>query len=242
MGPVTNRIEQVFGIPRVFLPVIHPVNRETALESIRGVHAAGCRGIFLIDQGMQESGVLQLICEVRAQYPRLWIGVNLLRRSPAQALRNALTACDGRVDGIWADDAGIDVLHPQDIAAAVAMGRAARNTGCLYFGGVAFKYQRPVDDMHLPFTAALASEHMDVVCTSGPGTGQAPTVDKIAALSEGLVGDTALALASGVTVDNVQSFLPYVHAFLVGTGVEERLGVIDAGKVSALRAAIEGDA
>ena len=44
----------------------------------------------------------------------------------------------------------------------------------------------------------------------------------------------ALALASGVTVENVEEYLPYVDAYLVGTGIEERLGVLDPDAVSRL--------
>jgi predicted TIM-barrel enzyme len=81
---------------------------------------------------------------------------------------------------------------------------------------------------------------MDVVCTSGPGTGMAADVDRIRALRAGLAGDAALALASGVTVDNVHAYLPHVDAFLVGTGIEERFGIFDANKVAALQQAIAG--
>jgi len=79
---------------------------------------------------------------------------------------------------------------------------------------------------------------MDVVCTNGPGTGYAADVDKVRALRGGL-GDHALALASGVTAENVRNYLPFVQAFLVGTGIEARLGVIDPGKLGALMRAMQ---
>jgi len=55
-----NRIEQVFGVPRVLLPVVHPVGRREALASVEVAAAAGVRGVFLIDQGMSEPEVLEL--------------------------------------------------------------------------------------------------------------------------------------------------------------------------------------
>ena len=78
---------------------------------------------------------------------------------------------------------------------------------------------------------------MDVICTSGPGTGFAAALDKPRALHAGANG-TAIALASGVTADNIRSYMPYVQSFLVGTGIEARIGVIDAGKLAALLAAM----
>lgn len=230
-----NRVEEVFGVSRVLLPVIHPVGRDEALASIRVVHDAGVKGIFLIDQGMREDEVLRLIVEVRARYPSLWIGVNLLARRPADALAAALDGCGGRIDGIWSDNAGIDEhASTQPRADAFVEVRRARGWDGLYFGGVAFKYQREVAAADLTRTAALAARYMDVVCTSGPGTGYAADVEKVRAMHAG-VGDTgALALASGVTAENVRTYLPHVAAYLVGTGLEERLGVIDAAKVTAL--------
>lgn len=65
------------------------------------------------------------------------------------------------------------------------------------------------------------------------GTGQAADIDKVCAMREGL-GDGALALASGVTPENVRAYLPYVDAFLVGTGIEASFGVIDETKLAAL--------
>lgn len=221
-----NRISEIFGARHVLLPVVHPVTRADALESIRVAHAGGVKGIFLIDQGMTAHEVLRLVLELREGYPDLWIGVNLLSRQPAEALGNALDACEGRIDGIWSDNAESD-------AAAFVETRRARGWKGLYFGGTAFKYQRAVAQADLGRTAAAAAAYMDVICTSGPGTGMAADVGKVKAMRAGL-GEHALALASGVTPENVRDYLPYVDAYLVGTGIEAQFGVLDPRKVEAL--------
>lgn len=232
-----NRIAAVFGVPRVLLPVVHPVTRKDALASIAVAVGAGCRGIFLIDQGMTEAELLPFIGEVRAQYPKLWIGVNLLSRRPADALATALAAC-GRIDGIWSDNAAIDERAEAQPAAQQFVD-ARGNWDGLLFGGVAFKYQREVAAQDLALATTRATRYMDVVCTSGPGTGKAANADKVRAMAEGLGETGALALASGVTAENVEAYLPYVHAYLVGTGIEASFGVLDAAKVAALQRAIE---
>jgi len=232
--PRMNRITETFGKSPVLLPVVHPVDRDTALRSIDVVRAAGCKGLFLINQGMSSREVLQLVRDVRARDPELWIGVNLLDHRAPDALSDALDQCDGRIDGIWADNAHIDEHSAaQPRAEEFVATRRARNWNGLYFGGVAFKYQRDVASADLPRSAAVAAGYMDVVCTSGPGTGQAADVDKVCAMREGL-GDGALALASGVTPENVRAYMPYVDAFLVGTGIEASFGVIDKAKLAAL--------
>lgn len=221
----------------MLLPVVHPIGREEALTAIRIAHGLGVKGVFLIDQGMHEREVLQLVREARDRYPSLWIGMNLLSRTPADALAIALDAC-GSIDGIWSDNAGIDErrsTHPR--AEAFVAARHAASWKGLYFGGVAFKYQREVAPASLGDAATVAAPYMDVICTSGPGTGHAADVDKVRALRTGL-GDHAMALASGVTPDNVQNYLPYVQAFLVGTGIESQLGVLDPAKIRALMQAM----
>lgn len=80
--------------------------------------------------------------DVRAAYPGLWIGVNLLSRRPAQALADALDACENRIDGVWSDNAESDATEFLET-------RRGRSWPGLYFGGTAFKYQRHVAESDL---------------------------------------------------------------------------------------------
>lgn len=234
-----NRIASVFGTSPVLLPVVHPISREAALEAIRVAHACGVKGVFLIDQGLHEREVLQLVREVRDRWPSLWIGLNLLSRSPTQTLTTTYNR-GIPIDGIWSDNADIDErdVDASHIAAKrfLTVRNAAPWSG-LYFGGVAFKYQREIAPKDLGAAATAAVPYVDVLCTSGPGTGHAADVEKIRALRAGL-GDHAMAIASGITPENVQRYTPYAQAFLVGTGIEQQLGVFDPAKIEALMQAM----
>ncbi|MBK7536267.1 MAG: hypothetical protein IPI49_13030 [Myxococcales bacterium] len=235
-GAPRNRLLEVFGRPRVFLPVIHPIGWEPALAAVRCVAEAGVPGVFLINQGLSAEDVLRLVMAVRERHPALWVGVNLLGYSPVQALEAALAACDGRLDGLWTDNAGINEAAPEQAAGRlfVAARQRLRWTG-LYFGGVAFKYQREVAAADLPAAARAAAPYLDVLCTSGPGTGHAADPDKISTLHRAAGEHLPIALASGVTVDNIATYLPHASAFLVGTGIEHSLGVPDPVRVTALQ-------
>jgi len=235
-----NRIEEVFGCPRVLLPVVHPVDRDTAIASVRVAHGAGVKGIFLINQGMSTEQVLDLVMVVRAELPALWVGLNLLGVPPAQVLARGLAACAGRLDGIWSDNAHVEEdAATQPAAHELVEARRTHGWTGLYFGGVAFKYQREVPAAALGRAAATALPYMDVVCTSGPGTGQAADVDKVLAMRAGLGARGALALASGVTEGNVAAYLPYVDAYLVGTGIERGFGVLEPDRVARLNQIID---
>jgi uncharacterized protein len=234
-----SRIEEVFGCPRVLLPVIHPVDEATAMASVRVARGAGVRGIFLINQGMSAEQVLELVMVVRARYPELWVGVNLLGVPPARVLDWGLEVCGNRLDGIWADNAAIEedsVVQP--MAQSLVAARRGHGWSGLYFGGVAFKYQREVQAANLGRAAAAALPYMDVICTSGPGTGQAAEAQKVIAMRSGVGDAVALALASGVSEANVADYLPYVDAYLVGTSLEHAFGVLDPARVARLHRTI----
>jgi predicted TIM-barrel enzyme len=232
-----NRIEEVFGTAPVLLPVVHPIGRREALEAVRVANSLGLKGVFLIDQILREHDVLALVREVHDFYPELWVGVNLLRRSPAEALMTILGAADV-ANGLWSDNAGINERGISNSDAEDFVTTRRNRWGGLYFGGVAFKYQRPVAPADLGRAASHARAYMDVVCTSGAGTGIAADVEKVRSLRRGL-GEHALALASGITAQNVGDYLPYVQAFLVGTGIEASLGVLDPKKIESLLRAME---
>ena len=96
--------------------------------------------------------------------------------------------------------------------------RAESGWSGLYFGGVAFKKQRPVAEADYAAAAAIAARHMDVVMTSGVATGHEADTGKIATF-RGAIGDAPLGLASGITPENADSYCADVNSFLVATGV-----------------------
>ena len=87
----------------------------------------------------------------------------------------------------------------------------------MYLGGTAFKKQRPVDEADYARAAEIACNWMDVVCTSGQATGMEAEDTKIATF-RAAIGETALALASGITPENAHRYKE-VDAFMVATGI-----------------------
>ena len=216
-----NSFRAIFRNPRVFLPVIHPVSPVTALRSIETAVLSGADGIFLINQGMTSGQVLDFIPEVNNRYPDLWIGVNLLGIEPEDVIELIAKL---PVGGIWSDNAGINEnTEAQTAAECFREARQRNRWNGLYFGGVAFKYQRQVPDARIPDAARRAKAWMDVITSSGPGTSFAAPLDKVMALRLG-AGDHPVALASGVSPENIEGFLPFVDAYLVASEIETSNG------------------
>ncbi len=244
----TTRLQQVFGKPRVLLPVIHHASREAALASVDVAVTHGADGVWLINQGVEADALPALAAAVAARHPRLWLGVNMLGREPdvVFASLRPFTLAGAEVRGVWADDAGLAFGLPRapDLLTAAAFAERAREAramalGPLYFGGVAFKGQAPVADRDLPRLGSYAQWRMDVVTTSGRATGSAADPARVAALAWKVSPPAAVGLASGVTPENVGDYLPHAHAFLVASGIESAWGVLDPARVRALADAVE---
>jgi uncharacterized protein len=187
---------------------------------------AGADGAFLISHGrVGDDELLEIHASLSAAVPGFWLGVNCLGLSAEEVFRRAGPG----VGGVWIDDALIDEeSDDQPAARRAAEVRAESGWGGLYFGGVAFKYQRPVRD--LAKAARRAAPWIDVVTTSGPGTGKAAAPAKVRAMKEAL-GEHPLALASGVTPENVTDYLPWVDGFLVATGISYTFEDLDPARV-----------
>lgn len=248
-----NQIRKRFSRPRVLLPVVHCIDQAQALRAATVAFEEGADGVWLINQGGMSITdvttaailVVELAEEIGNQSGKTtpFVGINFLGQSTA-----AVGACMLLgLNGVWTDNyAAVKLKQAKDM----------REAGALHFGGTAFKYQKPVAPADYGKAAlAAVGAGVDVVTTSGTKTGSAPDVEKVAAMRRaldesaaslscaGLPGSEeghALAIASGVTPENVGVFLPYVDAYLVATGIEERFGVFDPLKVRDLRAATHG--
>lgn len=217
-----NKIQETFGKSRVLLPVVHCIDAVQVRYQTDLALENGADGVFLINQGGMSAR--DVVLQAQSLRARTFVGVNLLG---TQARYVARWAALSGIRAIWSDRAD---LTPK--------ARDEEGWSGLFFGGVAFKYQPTVADVDVAAREAVRGG-VDVITTSGAATGSPPTVEKIATMRAAL-GDHALAIASGITPENVAPFLPHVDAFLVATGIEQRFGHFDAARLRALADAIHG--
>jgi hypothetical protein len=226
--PENPRFRRMFAQRHVVLPVVHVTSEAQAVRNSDLARDAGADGVFLINHGPSAETLLAIHRAVARSHPGWWIGVNCLDLVP----ENVFDRLSPEVSGVWVDNAGIDETSPVQARAERIMEARIRSgwTG-LYFGGVAFKHQRPVLD---PAAAArTAARFMDVVTTSGPGTGFAASREKVSAMKSAL-GTVPLAIASGVTPANVSDYLPVVDCCLVASGISVSFDALDPHLTRAL--------
>ncbi len=227
-----TRFEAVFRQRHVVLPVIHVRSTDQTLRNAGIARRAECSGIFLINHAVSFQVLLEIHQAVFREFPDWWIGVNCLDLPPSEVFQH-LTP---EVSGLWVDNAEIDERqNTQPNAELVHAARERSRWKGLYFGGVAFKYQREVADVAK--ASHLASRYMDVVTTSGAGTGIAVSPDKVGVM-KGALGNVPVAIASGITPENVHRYLAVADCFLVATGISQSFYDFDSGRVTKLVRAV----
>lgn len=207
-------------------PVIHLAdeNRRELLQQnlsvIQGTGSGGCAGVFLIHMNGDDGATMEEAAWVREAYPDLKVGVNLLGIRADLALQESIWA---GLDATWSDSPGVNSKETAERAFAVQALLKA-NPGHQFFGSVAFKYQPHEPDA--PAAAAAAADLGMLATTSGPATGKAPEFEKLRAMREAL-GTRPLAVASGITPDNIHELGGPLTHVLVSTGVSRSFHELD---------------
>jgi predicted TIM-barrel enzyme len=91
-----------------------------------------------------------------------------------------------------------------------------------------------------PAAAARAAvPFVDVITTSGSATGSAPSTEKVASM-RGAIGGHPLAIASGVSPENVQEYLHLVDCILASSSISDSEAELSPKRLARLVRAIEG--
>lgn len=199
--------------PLVF-PVIHVQSAARTIENAAIAFEAGCDGVFLISMDGHDEVLESQARAVKARWPENLVGINFLSHSPEDAIK---ICAEAGLDMTWIDNAQVHTQQSLDAAQSIVK-ELQRHPDHQLFGGVAFKYQRPESN---PGLAAVRAQDLGIIpTTSGVGTGHAADVLKIESMYKAVSGGP-LAIASGITPNNVLTYAPYLSHVLVATGVSK---------------------
>jgi hypothetical protein len=195
------------------MPVIHMVNQNQVLTNVRTCIDCGIEKVWIINHVVTINDLIDCAKRVKREYPSLWVGVNMLGNSPKESLR-----MDTGFDGLWCD--------------GVVPSEYKRNFKGLFFGGVAFKYQPQPKDLRE--ACEWAKLTTDVATTSGTATGKPADINKIRLIREYL-GDHPMAIASGVSVENINDYKGVVDYLLVASSITTTGEIIIKDKLVELK-------
>ena len=213
-----------------FFPVIHVVGQNQALKETEVAMNAGADGVFIIShtRATDPSYLVTIYESIKDEFPDVWMGINLLGVPITDLFGYGIEI----TDAVWTDNAQVSPDPNVENPKAEAFLQQAKNWAGLNFGGVAFKYQKNFNDD--PAKAALAAvPFVDVITTTGVGTGSAPTTDKLIKMREAVL-DHPIAIASGISAKNVEPFLRIVNCFLVSSSITNYSDQLDPNKTKEL--------
>lgn len=193
-------------------PVIHYKDDETTINEATIAYNAGANGVFLISHLGSNERLIPLAVEIK-KLLGFKVGLNFLGDD---AIYTAHIVKKNGLDMIWNDYCGVSSAG-LSFEGYELQAWAAANQHIDVFASVAFKYQ--ADEPNPSLAAQLAKAAGFIPTTSGAGTGQAPTLDKISTMFTSTNG--LLAIASGMTPENIEEFKPYLSHVLVSTGISK---------------------
>lgn len=199
------------------IPVIHMINFNQVHTNVKICMKCGIEKVFLINHHVSPADLIDTALEIKKLYPNLWVGINMLGVTSQNALS---TDWEGDIiDGLWCDET---------VSSKDAENWRDSSFKGMFFGGLAFKYQpQPKDLKEACKESALAT---DVSTTSGPGTAKAAAIEKIKSIREYL-GDHPMAIASGVSVDNIEDYNGIADYLLVASSITSKSEMIIEDKL-----------
>ncbi len=206
-----------------FLAVVHVVGPIQAIQQSKVAFDNGADGVFLINHSGARNPVVatdltEIAKMVRSVFPDGWIGINYLDLHPYHAYRELPV----EADGLWTDSLrNLEML----------------SNGRLRFGGVGFKHQKQL--VVLEDEVRNAIPITDVLTTSGVATRVAASVSKIELIRSITGPEKLIGLASGVTIENIPLYLPFVNFFLIATGISKNFTEFDPLKIREISDAIK---
>lgn len=198
-------------------PVIHVIDYDQVKMSVETCLETGIDHVFVIDHNSRNPSthVATIRQKLKEEYPELWVGLNFLFL-PNELAMGTAELCGA--NAIWCDTANL--VRPGDEEKAKNLQNARFRKDMLYFGGVEFKYQRQPHPYDYEWLYQTAVKYVDVITTSGPGTGKEIRLDKLIRIRES-VGTHPVAVASGIDEGNIHEISKYADYLMVASSITE---------------------
>lgn len=211
------------------IPVIHYLDDNQVMRNTEIVFEAGCDSVMLINMNGSSQLIIPVLEELKTLYKDKKIGANFLdafnsNKLPFNVIPN--------LDMTWTDIQLTYSLSTRFSDAENITNLLEERDNHKLFCAVAFKYQNYEPN---PIQATCrALDFGFIPTTSGSATGVPADPSFVKSLRDNINKESPLAIASGITPDNVHLFLPYVSHVLVSTGISESFHEFDPVKLKDL--------
>lgn len=225
---------------KVLLPVLSCYSYKQFISNIKKLYPLYqekmINGVWLLTNNTNSNTIEKVIIWVRKNFSDLWIGVNLIGE-------NIITILEfinkNRPDGIWNDRSSVNDEKYQNVPNIMIDQIKRLKWSGLYFGGILFKYVAVQGDKKN--IVKKSSKYMDVLTTSGIGTGIPIEKKKLEFIYKTKHKNLPVAVASGITPENISDIIQYCNIFIVRSSIVDSNNNVSISKLFKLINAIKNN-
>lgn len=207
------------------IPVIHVIDQKQVEDNLKTINEVGLDKCFLINHRRNWFHLCEIYTNLKLNesgfYFNLNVGINFLDLNLDASIIK-LKQYNINPSMIWEDNF-LDCEKP----------RNSLDYKGLYFGGVAFKYQKQPKENELEDVCLSAMKVVDVITTSGDYTGKAASINKIEKIKN-FIGNFPLAVASGISSENINNYKHLIDYALVASSITDEKEIINKSKLENL--------
>jgi len=207
------------------IPVIHVIDQKQVEDNLKTINEVGLDKCFLINHQRNWFHLSEIYTNLKLNesgfYFNLNVGINFLDLNLDASIIK-LKQHNINPSMIWEDNF-LNCEKP----------RKSLDYKGLYFGGVAFKYQKQPKENELENVCLSAMKVVDVITTSGDYTGKAASISKIEKIRN-FIGNFPLAVASGISSENIDNYKHLIDYVLVASSITDNNEIINKNKLENL--------
>ena len=230
-----NKVHKAFGkTEKIVLPVLDCYTPSQFMSNIENLYLyykqGKISGAFIVSTNI-EYPIFKLVYEeIKNKFPDFWLGVNLIGENIFKILEFIK---EFHPDGMWIDNSYLNNKNDMGICDLILNQIKKYNWTGLYFGGFMFKYSNSCNTYDSSLLK-LTHQYMDVLTTSGDATGIEIKQEKLDFISDNVKENICIAVASGITPNNIKNIKSKCNIFIMRTSIINYLGNIDLEKLDQL--------
>lgn len=233
-----TKFKTTFPDAHSLIVALHATSLQHAMKNAEIAFDNWAHGVAVVTHAIKPELGIMISSMIKDIFKTKKVLLNIRQREPKKIFKTLEQIKYLEIDGIRTDKAmiyGIDWIrhNEKNYADKVVELQKRINRKWLYFWWVDFKHQRPIPENELAWAVAQAKRYLDVITTSGVSTGisaDSSKVQKIKLLAE----NHPVALASGVTPENIKDYIEHTDISIVATGISKDYRNLDPKKVAEL--------
>lgn len=202
-----------------------------ALANADAVVRGGGDMILLINSRTEMPLYERVIAAVRERHPSFPLGISALSYGPTNLTEGFRLAARFDAQMVWCETVPDELIEFEEddgsytradvTPLALALDTQARlRPTAMHTAGVHMKYTRPLDGKTFEQAMEAALGKVDGINITGPKTAELADIERVKTARR-IAGEFPIGLASGVSVENVASVLPFIDYAIVGTSLKE---------------------